>query len=189
MTNTTFGPSALATPANALSAARLLAAPVVVAMVVVWGPGWPELAVAFVVAATDGLDGWIARRQGATRSGAFLDPLADKAIVLGLLGAVAARGEVSWVPVGLIALREVAMSVYRAAVARKGVSIPARRSAKAKTLVQDIATGMCLVPELASRHEVLGVALWVAVALTLLTGFQYLQDGRRASHRAAEGAR
>ncbi|HXW34459.1 MAG TPA: CDP-alcohol phosphatidyltransferase family protein, partial [Acidimicrobiales bacterium] len=62
----TFGPSALATPANAVTLARLLAAPVIVVMVALWGPSWIAFGVAFAVAATDGLDGWIARRQGTT---------------------------------------------------------------------------------------------------------------------------
>ena len=52
-----------------------------------------------------------ARARARTRSGAFLDPLADKAAVVGALCAVAAKGEVSWIPVAIIAAREVWMSV------------------------------------------------------------------------------
>ena len=89
---TTFGPTALATPANAVTIARLLAAPVFVAMIVVWGATWFNFAVGFIVAASDGLDGYIARRQGTTRSGAFLDPLADKALVLSALVTLAMEG-------------------------------------------------------------------------------------------------
>lgn len=177
-----FGPTALATPANAVTVARLLATPGVVAMVAVSGPSWPALAVALAIGLTDGLDGWLARRQGPTRSGAFIDPLADKAVVLGLLAVVAARGEVSWVPVAVIAIREVAMSAYRSVMARRGVSIPARRLAKGKTLVQGLATALCIVPPLAGHGTVLQVALWVAVAFTLASGAQYLVDGRRAAH-------
>lgn len=176
-----FGPTALATPANAVTFARLLATPVVVAMVAVSGPSWPALAVALAIGLTDGLDGWLARRHGPTRSGAFIDPLADKVVVLGLLAAVAARGEIPWEPVAVIAVREVAMSVYRSVMARRGVSIPARRLAKAKTLVQGVATAMCVVPTLATHPDVLQVALWVAVALTVVSGVQYLVDGRRAA--------
>lgn len=178
-----FGPSALATPANAVTGLRLLATPVVIAMVALRGPGWTQFAVAFAVAATDGLDGWIARRQGATRSGAFLDPLADKAIVIGLLAVVAARGEVAWLPVALIAAREVAMSVYRYVMARRGISIPARLSAKVKTIVQDLAVGMCIIPEISGHHGILAAGLWVAVALTLYTGAEYMRDGGRAARR------
>lgn len=176
-----FGPTALATPANAVTAARLLAAPVVVLMVAVAGPSWPAFAVGALVAASDGLDGWLARRQGPTRSGAFIDPLADKVVVLGVLGAVAARGEIGWLPVALIAAREVSMSIYRSVMARRGVSIPARRSAKAKTVVQLIAGGLCLMPPMATHHLLLGAVLWLAVVLTVVSGAQYLVDGRRAA--------
>jgi len=54
-------------------------------------------------------------------------------------------------------------------------------SAKVKTLVQGVAILMCLAPSVAPHRGVLDVALWVAVAFTLLTGWQYLADGRRAA--------
>ncbi|MHB8329571.1 MAG: CDP-alcohol phosphatidyltransferase family protein [Acidimicrobiales bacterium] len=185
----TFGPSALVTPANGVTVARLLATPAIIAMVAASGPGWAPFAVAFAIGATDGVDGWLARRQGATRSGAFLDPLADKVVVVGLLCAIAARGEVSWTPVALIAAREMSMSVYRVVVGRRGVSIPARPSAKAKTLVQGIAILLCLAPPVAPHRAVLSVAVWVAAVLTLGTGAQYVIDGRRAGAAGAAGAR
>lgn len=177
----TFGPSALATPANAVTAARLLATPVLVAMVAVSGPSYAAFAVGFAVAATDGVDGWIARRQGTTSSGAFLDPLADKALVLGALAVFAARGEVSWWPVLLIGARELSMQLYRTVLSRRGISVPARRSAKIKTLVQDLAVGLCLLPPVAPHHTVLATGLWLAAGLTVVSGVQYLVDGRRAA--------
>jgi CDP-diacylglycerol--glycerol-3-phosphate 3-phosphatidyltransferase len=177
----TFGPSALKTPANAITIARLLATPLLIAMIVVRGPGWAPFAVALAIGLTDGVDGWLARRQGTTRSGAFLDPLADKAAVVGALCALAAKGELSWLPVAIIAAREVWMSAYRVAVGRRGVSIPARLSAKVKTLVQGIAILLCLAPSVAPHRGVLQVAIWVAVAFTVASGAQYLLDGRRAA--------
>ena len=182
----TFGPSALNTPANAITVARLLATPLLVAIIVVRGPGWVPFTVALAIGLTDGVDGWLARRQGTTRSGAFLDPLADKAAVVGALCAVAVKGEVSWLPVAIIAAREVWMSVYRIAVGRRGISIPARQTAKVKTLVQGIAILLCLAPSVAPHRRVLDVAVWVAVALTLVTGAQYLFDGRRAARAALD---
>jgi CDP-diacylglycerol--glycerol-3-phosphate 3-phosphatidyltransferase len=178
----TFGPSALMTPANGITVARLLATPALVVMVAMRGASWAAFAVAFTIGATDGVDGWLARRQGTTRSGAFLDPLADKAVVLSALFVLAAKGEFSWLPVALIAAREVGMSVYRAVAGRRGISIPARTSAKVKTLVQGIAIGLALIPPVASHETVLNVAVWVAVAFTVVTGVQYLLDGRRAAH-------
>jgi CDP-diacylglycerol--glycerol-3-phosphate 3-phosphatidyltransferase len=178
----TFGPSALVTPANAVTVARLLAAPVYVVMLVVWGASWINVAVGFVLAASDGLDGYMARRHGTTRSGAFLDPLADKAVVLGALVTLAAQGHLPWLPVLLIAAREVGMQLYRSWVGRRGVSIPARNSAKLKTLVQDFAVGTCIIPPLAGQHDLQIAMIWFACALTLYTGAEYLLDGRRALH-------
>jgi CDP-diacylglycerol--glycerol-3-phosphate 3-phosphatidyltransferase len=181
---TTFGPTALATPANAVTIARLLAAPVFVAMIVIWGATWLNVVAGLVVAGSDGIDGYIARRQGTTRSGAFLDPLADKAVVLGALGALAVQGHLPWLPVILIAVREVGMQLYRSWAGRSGVSIPARNSAKLKTFVQDLAIGMCIIPPLAPDHEVQLVVIWIAAALTIITGGQYVADGRRALREA-----
>jgi CDP-diacylglycerol---glycerol-3-phosphate 3-phosphatidyltransferase len=178
-----FGPSALATPANAVTLARLAATPVLVVMVALGGAGWAPFVVAFAIGATDGLDGWLARRQGTTRSGAFLDPLADKAAVVGTLAALAARGDIVWAPVLVIAARELLMSLYRAYMGRRGVSVPARRSAKVKTLVQGLTVLVCLAPPLVSHDLVVTIALWVAVALTVLTGLQYLRDGRMTARQ------
>jgi len=181
----TFGPSALVTPANAVTVARLLAAPVYVVMLVVWGASWINVAVGIVLAGSDGLDGYMARRHGTTRSGAFLDPLADKACVLGAMFTLAAQGHLPWLPVILIAIREVGMQLYRSWVGRRGVSIPARNSAKLKTLVQDFAIGTVIIPPLAHQHTLQVAMIWFACALTLFTGAEYVLDGRRALHRPA----
>jgi CDP-diacylglycerol--glycerol-3-phosphate 3-phosphatidyltransferase len=183
----TFGPSALATPANAVTVARLLATPLFVALILTRGASWWTVAVGVAVAGSDGLDGWLARRQGTTRSGAFLDPLADKVVVLGALFAIAARGWVPWLPVVLIAAREVGMSFYRSWAGRRGVSIPARTSAKAKTWIQDLAVATVLVPPLFPYRTLQLVAVWVAAGITLVTGAQYLVDGRRALRAARPG--
>ncbi len=176
-----FGPSALATPANALTVARLLATPVFIAVIVERGASWWTVALGVLVAGTDGVDGWIARRQGATRSGAFLDPLADKAVVLSALFLLSYDGVLPWTPVCLIGLREVLMSLYRSWSGRRGVSVPARPSAKVKTLVQDLAIATCLVPPLAHQHDLQLAAVWLAAAFTVVTGLQYLLDARRAT--------
>jgi CDP-diacylglycerol---glycerol-3-phosphate 3-phosphatidyltransferase len=178
---TTFGPSALMTPANGITVLRLLATPVMIVLILLWGASWFTFAFGGLVAMSDGVDGWLARKQGATRSGAFLDPLADKAVVLGALFALVAKGILGWLPVTIIALREVAMSVYRSVMGRHGVSIPARSSAKLKTLFQDIAIGLCLAPPLAGRDGLLTAGIWVAALLTVFTGVQYFVDGRRAA--------
>ena len=182
----TFGPSALATPANALTVSRLLATPIFVILIVQQGATWTTAGVGALVAFSDGLDGWVARRQGATRSGAFLDPLADKFVVLGAFFALAAEHRLPWLPVVLITLREVGMSAYRAYAGRRGVSVPASRWAKVKTLVQDLAIASCLLPPLAHQHGLQLTMVWIAAGLTLVTGAQYLVVGRAALREVAK---
>jgi CDP-diacylglycerol--glycerol-3-phosphate 3-phosphatidyltransferase len=178
---TVFGPSALLTPANALTLARLLATPVMVALVVATGPSsWLLVGLWFICSSSDFFDGVIARRYGATRSGAFLDPLADKCVVLGVLASLAAISEVSWLPVVLIAAREVSMSAFRSYAGRRGVSVPARTTAKIKTLLQDMVIGLAFLPPVGLHHaRVVGWALWFVVLVTLWTGFEYLRDSRK----------
>jgi len=183
--DTTFGPSALMTPANAITVIRVLATPVVIVLIMLWGASWITFVFGGLLALSDGIDGWLARKQGTTRSGAFLDPLADKVVVLGAMFALVAKGIIWWLPVVVIAVREIAMSVYRSLAGRHGISIPARNSAKLKTLVQDIAIGMCLAPPLAGHWGTLNAAMWVAAFLTVFTGAQYYVDGRRAAAERA----
>ena len=175
-----FESSALATPANAITVVRLLAAPVVLLMIVDLKISWVAAGAWVAVASTDFLDGWVARRQGATTSGAFLDPLADKVLVIGALCALAATGLTSWLPVVLIAGRELVISLYRSAVARRGVSVPARPLAKLKTAFQDAAVGLILIPATGLHDLWVGqTVLWVSVVLALVSGAQYLLDSRR----------
>lgn len=184
---TSFGPSALATPANAITVARLVLSPPLWALILVFGPGWVALWLWIVLAATDGLDGWVARRMGTTRSGAFLDPLADKALVLGAMWAIVGAGGFWWPPVLLVTARELGISAFRSYWVRRGLAVPASFWAKVKTVVQSVAVGLALVPTLEGSPGVAGGALWVATALTLGTGVQYLLEGSRAT--TAGGAR
>ncbi len=183
-----FESSALATPANAITVVRLLAAPLMLLLIVDLGVSWIAAVAWLAVASTDFVDGWVARRQGATTSGAFLDPLADKVLVLGALASLASVGLCSWLPVILIAGREVIISVYRSAVGRRGISVPARPLAKLKTAFQDGAIGFILMPA-TGRHDlwVGHTILWVSVALALVSGAQYLLDSRRSGPVVAVG--
>jgi CDP-diacylglycerol--glycerol-3-phosphate 3-phosphatidyltransferase len=176
-----YGPTALVTPANALTLTRLALAPVFVILIVTEGASWLTSAVGAVAAFSDGFDGVVARRQGATRSGAFLDPLVDKVVVLASMYALVATGSLPWLPVVLITAREVWMSVYRSTASSRGLSIPARGSAKLKTLVQNFAIAWCVLPPTAHLHTLQLVTIWLAAALTLYTGFEYWRDGRRAT--------
>jgi len=181
VTSRTYDASARLTPANVITVARLLLSPVLFALVLVDGPSYGALLLGFVIAATDGVDGYLARRMGATRSGAFLDPLADKVLVLGTLVSLVQVGVVPWLPVALIAMRELAISIYRSYWARRSLAIPARKGAKVKTVVQEVAIGLALMPVIGIDRPGVAVAvLWAAVALTLWTGLQYVADGRKA---------
>lgn len=176
---TSFGPSALVTPANAVTLTRVLLTPVLIAVVLGTGDSWLAFWMWFVLAGSDGVDGYLARRHGTTRSGAFLDPLADKFLVLGAMYALVVTDHFWWLPVVLITAREVAVSVYRSVAGKHGVSIPARRSAKAKTFVQALAVGFALLPLTANDHRWLpNTLLWAAVVLTMVSGAQYWLDAR-----------
>ena len=174
-----FGPSALATPANAVTMARLVVTPLLLAVVLARADSWASFAFWTVMAGTDGVDGYVARRQGTTRSGAFLDPLADKFLVLGAMAALVALGRFWWLPVAVIAVREVGISVWRAKVGRRGVSVPAKNLAKAKTVVQAASVGLALLPPTAGT-ALPSALLWVALALTVVTGLQYVWPARRS---------
>ena len=85
-----------------------------------------------------------------------------------------------WVPVAIIAARELWMSWYRTVASKHGVSIPARKTAKIKTLFQDLAIAIVVLPPTASLGWLQVAILWVAVVLTLWTGVEYYVDGKRA---------
>ena len=184
----TYGETALLTPANMLTASRLLVAPVFIYLIVFDRISWWTALVGFLAAMSDYFDGIVARRHGTTRSGAFLDPLADKVIVLGSLYALilarphGLKGFI--IPAVLITLREIWMSVFRARAARRGISIPASKLAKWKTFTQDWAIALCVIP-VTAHHTWIGVTvIWIAVVLTLYTGWQYYVEGKKVGLRA-----
>lgn len=176
-----YGPGALLTPANALTLARLVLSPLLLVMILRNATTWPTFALGFVLAFSDGIDGHLARRHGTTRSGAFLDPLADKVLVLGALFALVAAHHFWLLPVALIAVREVAISAYRTNLGRQGLAVPARSLAKLKTVVQEFAVALALFPPTAQHGTWATSVLWIAVVLTYVSGAQYLLDGRGAA--------
>lgn len=175
-----FGPTALATPANLVTVARIAASPVFIWMIVRTDEArWSTFAVGFAIAMTDYLDGWLARRHGTTRAGAFLDPLADKVLVLGGMAALVWNGQFHAVPVIVIAARELLISAYRSHAGRRGITVPATTLAKWKTFVQLWAIGFAVMPPLATNaHWIATLTLWVAMALTAWTGWSYLRSAR-----------
>jgi CDP-diacylglycerol--glycerol-3-phosphate 3-phosphatidyltransferase len=176
-----FGPSAVATPSNAISVIRLLLAIPLFVVILDDPSSWIALAMWVVLSATDGLDGWLARKQGTTRSGAFLDPLADKVLVLGAMWALLAAEVFSAVPVAVITVREVAISLFRSYWARRGLAVPATKGGKLKTAVQTLAVALALFPPLVDAGWVADAVLWAAVAITVVTGVQYFLAGSRGT--------
>jgi CDP-diacylglycerol---glycerol-3-phosphate 3-phosphatidyltransferase len=180
-----FGPSALITPANALTIARIIVTVPLLVMILDHGASWPALALWIVLAASDGVDGYLARRHGTTRSGAFLDPLADKVLVLGALFALVANGTFWWFPVVLIAARELGIQAFRSYWGHRGLAVPASQLAKVKTVVQDVAVGFALLPITTDDASwVADTVLWLAVGLTIYTGAQYIHAGSRSATAA-----
>ena len=180
MATGTFGPSAIATPANAITLVRILATPVVVVLILADGNPWVAAVVWAGVAGSDVVDGYVARRQGATRAGAFLDPLADKVLGITVMVALVATDQLWWLPVVLITGRDFVVTAYRSYVGRRGISVPARRSAKIKTFAQNIAIGLAILPfSDEARDWVVNPVMWLAVVLALVSGAQYLIDGAR----------
>lgn len=184
-----YGPGALLTPANVITVLRLVLSPALLVMIVREPTSWASVGFWTILAFTDGIDGHLARKHGTTRSGAFLDPLADKVLVLGALFALVAAGRFWIVPVALIAVREVAISLFRTQLGRQGLAVPARFLGKVKTVVQEMAVGLALLPLTGDYHLLATAVLWLAVGLTWVSGIQYLADGRGAAttlgHRTA----
>src|SRR5205085_7081475 len=97
-----FGPSALLTPANLVTALRFALTIPLLQVIATDGVSWRATVGWIILASTDGLDGWLARRDGTTRSGAFLDPLADKFLPIGGSAFVAAKAIFPGVAGGLL---------------------------------------------------------------------------------------
>jgi len=170
-----FDETAIVTWANMVTVGRVLASPFLFMLIPDDGRGsYIALVVWIVLCSSDGFDGYLARKHGITRSGAFLDPLADKILVLGAMFTLVSR-DVFWVvPVLIIAAREIIVSLYRVFVGSKGVSMPASKTAKVKTFSQQLAVGFALTPfTVIDQTWTFIIFMWIAVALTLLSAAQY----------------
>lgn len=178
-----FGPSALLTPANVITVVRLVLAPVAFWMILAEDDqsSWPLFVLWFAITASDSLDGYLARRQGTTRSGAFLDPLADKVLALGGLWAMVLAGRFWWVPVVLITLREAVISGFRSYWGRRGLAVPASNVAKFKTFLQFGAVSLVTLPLTNGFTWVADGFLWAGVAVAWISAVQYLMAGSRAT--------
>jgi CDP-diacylglycerol---glycerol-3-phosphate 3-phosphatidyltransferase len=131
-------------------------------------------AVFVVAAATDGLDGYLARRHASsTRTGQWLDPLADKILVAAPVVTLAALGEFPMWAAILIVAREIGISLLRVLLGLRGRGMPASPAAKVKTTLQLAAIALYILPLGHAWHGARLGTLIAAVVLTVWTGIQY----------------
>jgi CDP-diacylglycerol--glycerol-3-phosphate 3-phosphatidyltransferase len=171
--------SAIKTWANLVTVTRVLVAPLMFWLIPDHDDGnWLAFAVWFVLCSTDKIDGVLARKYGTTTLGAFLDPLADKILILGAMFTLVSR-DIFWIlPVAIIAVREIGISLYRTFVGSKGVSVPASRLAKLKTLTQQLAVGFAIAPPTAHTEWLWNGLLWISVVLAVVSAAQYMSRAR-----------
>ncbi|MGH2572254.1 MAG: CDP-diacylglycerol--glycerol-3-phosphate 3-phosphatidyltransferase [Actinomycetota bacterium] len=161
---------------NIVSVLRVLVSPSLAVLLLAQETTASYVAAAIFVAgaATDGLDGYLARRYSAsTRTGQWLDPLADKILVSTPVVIMTALGDFPlWAAIVLVA-RELGVSVLRAYLGFRGRSMPASRGAKVKTTLQLLAVTMYILPLGAGADGVRVGLLLAAVVMTVLTGLAY----------------
>jgi len=172
---------------NTLTLSRIAAIPLLVGLLYftsVWA-SWAALALFVAAAATDWLDGHLARKYGDTSPvGRFLDPIADKLMVAAVVVMLVASQRVTGLvvlPALVILCREILVSGLREHLAEIRVPMPVTRMSKWKTVVQMVALGILIVGEAGPAFlpvRLLGeIGLWAAGALTLVTGADYLVNG------------
>lgn len=172
---------------NILTLSRILVIPGIIG-VFFWDPpqtNWIAFALFALAGITDFFDGYLARSMGVvSKLGQFLDPVADKLMVVATISMLLAFDRVGGVHIlamVVILLREIMVSGLREFLAGLRVSVPVTALAKWKTTLQMVALGALLIgdsaPAWLPANEVGYVGLWVAAILTLITGYDYLRAG------------
>ena len=174
---------------NILTYTRLIATPLIVGLFFPPDPlgSWLAFGIYTYACVTDFLDGYLARAWHMQSAlGRFLDPIADKMLVAGVIFALLAADRISAfevIPAGVILAREILVSGLREFLAELRVGMPVSHLAKWKTTIQMLALGFLLVgPNGPEFWEVptltIGVVgLWLSAGLTLITGYDYLYAG------------
>jgi CDP-diacylglycerol--glycerol-3-phosphate 3-phosphatidyltransferase len=162
---------------NSLTVIRIGLAPLLVVVLLtefpdkeIWG-----LVIFLLAALTDAMDGIIARRTNRiTVTGAMLDPIADKLLTSAAFISLVELGLAPAWMVTVIVGREFAITGLRLIALEHRVPISANRWGKAKTTSQIVAISLLIFGKHLGQWRVLGdVALWVAVALTLISMVVY----------------
>jgi len=151
--------------------------------------GWQTIAwtIFFVLGLTDILDGHWARKSGRTTPlGAFLDPVADKALIGSAMISLAILDRFSWWVVAIIMFREIGITIFRLLVIRDGV-IPASKGGKLKTMAQSFGVGFYILPIPESTYPFRDAFMGIAIFLTIWTGVDYILKWRAEnSHRTSK---
>ena len=166
---------------NGVTFIRILAIPVILLLLFMTGRVF-QVVTAFVfllVAFTDMLDGYFARRQKmVTTLGKFLDPLADKLlIVTALIALISARGIPSWMVIVIVG-REIAVTGLRGIAMSEGIIISSSLIGKYKTAFEITSIFFLILngPYLSVDFRLVGmILLWVALILAVLSGFDYFR--------------
>lgn len=141
---------------------------------------WWSLLAFCVLMGTDQLDGFLARRyEVITDYGKLADPIADKALMISAMVTLNVLGDLWWWVTFVIVVRELGITVWRMALARRGKVVPASRGGKLKTVVQTLAVALIIAPLPEWTQWVTIPLIILAVAVTVVTGVQYLLDSRR----------
>jgi CDP-diacylglycerol--glycerol-3-phosphate 3-phosphatidyltransferase len=175
---------------NAITAIRIAMIPVILAFTYYEGRVNSFIAGGLfaVTGATDFLDGWVARRTGTvTVVGKFLDPLADKLIVMSILIMLVHLGRVpAWLVI-LILAREFTVTGLRTMAMSDGIVITAGQEGKYKTIIQIAAISFLLLHykyrvdflafEVDVDANVVGTwLLYLSVAFSLWSAWVYIRD-------------
>ena len=172
---------------NVLTLLRIMAVPVIVVALLDETPDGDVIAaIVFALAAfTDGLDGYIARRnKQVTTFGKLMDPLADKLLVIAALVSLVSLNRITaWVAMLIIA-RELAVTGLRTIAAERGVVVAASWMGKLKTALQIAAVIALIAFDPAPLWA--DLLLYAAVAVTLISGADYFLGLRRRLEEAGQ---
>ncbi len=176
------------TLANQLTLVRLVAVVPVMAMLYLpfdWAR-WAALAIYTAAIFTDYLDGELARRSNeVTGFGKLMDSIADKALIVSLFFALVGEGSMASWMAAVMVIREFAVTGLRMVALEGGEVIAANSWGKAKMNAQSLAVFILLVgiPGADGWRGGVSVLGWwvmfVAVLLTVLSGWSYLRDTPR----------
>jgi cardiolipin synthase len=179
---------------NLLTLSRIAAIPLIVGFLYLKSDFWSWAAFVLYAAAciTDFFDGYIARRMDRVSAlGRFLDPIADKLIIASIIMVLVATYHITgWATLAalIILCREILVSGLREFLAELRVGVPVSVLAKWKTMVQMVALGFLIIGDAgpaAINCPLIGqILLWIAAALTLITGYDYLIVGLK--HMSAD---